>query len=461
MAKPASEITATPLHGLRRGETHPPRYLMHKYWSRKPHNLVQAALAWGCPPGGAVLDLFCGSGVATVEAARTGRRALGIDLNPLAVHVARHTLEPVDEALLVEAFQQLARSCREEVMALYAFPCGCGETATLSHVIWDEFYTQYYHPSQVKYNCPRCGKRGPLHLEPGQRDEARGLGRVVPRLKVRLHESAHQSVETVDQLFTERAQLALEEIYQSIKQLPDARMRDWMRFVFTAALPQASRLVFVIDHRGRSKSHAARYKSELGSWTIPNYWIPKRHFEVNAWNCFEERFRKVLRGKRDTLWQSLAGSGEFRCGDAAEICGTLPEKSFDMLFADPPYGGAVPYLGLSLMWAAWTEQAGALDFAREITIPAGDPQVGLERFRRQLVESFRAARRVLKPGAPVVVTFNQKRPQVWQALDEAMLEAGYQANGRHHVPAARQSAKSLLVPEGSMQGDVWLTYHAG
>lgn len=431
---------------------------MHKYWSRKAHNLVRDALVWGCPPGGRVLDLFCGSGVATVEAALSGRHGVGIDLNPLAIHIARHTLEPVDPALLRAAFDRVSRACRDDVLSLYAFPCACGSTATLSHVIWDEFYTQYYHPSQVKYNCPRCGKRGPLHLEPGRRDEARGLGRVIPRLKVSLHASAHQSVATVDELFTERAQLALEEIYQSISELPDRVMRDWMRFVFTAALPQASRLVFVIDHRGRSRSAPVKRKAELGSWTIPNYWIPKRHFEVNAWQCFEQRFRKVLRGKADLPAERISGSGRFVCGDAAEACRALPEQSFDMLFADPPYGGAVPYLGLSLMWAVWTEEAESLNFAREITMPMSNGKTGLARFRAQLVEAFAAARRVLKPGAAVVVTFNQKRADVWQALESALEEAGYRAEGRHHVPGARQSAKSLLVPEGSMQGDVWMRY---
>jgi len=41
------------------------------------------------PPGGLVLDPFCGSGTVLVEAAVTGRRAVGIDANPLAVELTR------------------------------------------------------------------------------------------------------------------------------------------------------------------------------------------------------------------------------------------------------------------------------------------------------------------------------------------------------------------------------------
>jgi SAM-dependent methyltransferase len=41
------------------------------------------------PPGGLVLDPFCGSGTVLVEAVVTGRRAVGIDANPLAIELTR------------------------------------------------------------------------------------------------------------------------------------------------------------------------------------------------------------------------------------------------------------------------------------------------------------------------------------------------------------------------------------
>jgi DNA modification methylase len=47
-----------------------------------------------CPPGGTVLDPFCGSGTTLVAAAESGRRFLGIDINPDAVRISRDRLEP-------------------------------------------------------------------------------------------------------------------------------------------------------------------------------------------------------------------------------------------------------------------------------------------------------------------------------------------------------------------------------
>jgi DNA modification methylase len=45
-------------------------------------------------PGGRLLDPFCGSGTVLVEARRLGRHAFGLDLNPLAVRLARCKLRP-------------------------------------------------------------------------------------------------------------------------------------------------------------------------------------------------------------------------------------------------------------------------------------------------------------------------------------------------------------------------------
>ena len=47
-----------------------------------PDELVDRCLAIGCPPGGAVLDPFSGSGTTMRVAVQTGRDAIGIELNP-------------------------------------------------------------------------------------------------------------------------------------------------------------------------------------------------------------------------------------------------------------------------------------------------------------------------------------------------------------------------------------------
>lgn len=60
----------------------------HSYPARLHPALARRLVTELCPPAGAVLDPFCGSGTVLVEARLAGRRALGVDLNPLAVQLA-------------------------------------------------------------------------------------------------------------------------------------------------------------------------------------------------------------------------------------------------------------------------------------------------------------------------------------------------------------------------------------
>jgi SAM-dependent methyltransferase len=71
-----------------------------------------------CEPGARVLDPFCGSGTLLVEAMAAGRRALGVDLNPLAVRLssfkarlwtARHAQAILEQAHRVAERAQRAR----------------------------------------------------------------------------------------------------------------------------------------------------------------------------------------------------------------------------------------------------------------------------------------------------------------------------------------------------------------
>jgi DNA modification methylase len=57
-----------------------------------PEELVERCLAIGCPPGGAVLDPFAGSGTTLRVALRTRRPATGIDLSPACCEFMVKTL---------------------------------------------------------------------------------------------------------------------------------------------------------------------------------------------------------------------------------------------------------------------------------------------------------------------------------------------------------------------------------
>jgi len=62
------------------------------YDTQKPEKLIERLLEASCPPGGTVVDLFCGSGTTAAVAERTGRKWITSDLGKPSVMVTRKRL---------------------------------------------------------------------------------------------------------------------------------------------------------------------------------------------------------------------------------------------------------------------------------------------------------------------------------------------------------------------------------
>ena len=65
---------------------------IHKYWSRKPWNLMEYEIRKNSLEGEVVLDPFCGSGSVGLESVLKGRNFIGYDLNPFAIKLCESTL---------------------------------------------------------------------------------------------------------------------------------------------------------------------------------------------------------------------------------------------------------------------------------------------------------------------------------------------------------------------------------
>lgn len=88
----------------------------HSYPARLHPEIASRLITALTPPRGLVADPFCGSGTVLVEARRLGRRALGLDLNPLAVRLTRFKTRPLgagDRAELLLAAERVADHAEE------------------------------------------------------------------------------------------------------------------------------------------------------------------------------------------------------------------------------------------------------------------------------------------------------------------------------------------------------------
>jgi SAM-dependent methyltransferase len=76
-------------------ETQSLTHSIHRYSGKFIPQIAARAIGLLTSPGEYVVDPYAGSGTTLLEAAQLGRRALGIDLSPLAVLIARTKVTPV------------------------------------------------------------------------------------------------------------------------------------------------------------------------------------------------------------------------------------------------------------------------------------------------------------------------------------------------------------------------------
>ncbi|MEW6209188.1 MAG: DNA methyltransferase [Acidobacteriota bacterium] len=437
-----------------RPETYKGRYAMHKYWSKKPYNLVARYIEHNSRSGDIVLDPFCGSGVTVIEGVRLERRAIGIDINPIAILSTAMGLEHVDTKAVRRCFDRLRKEVAEEIDKLYRAQCPrCKDPGAIAtHTIWEDG-----QPKEMWVECKACKTSKGIKAV-SEKNEAMIEAQASSPFWYPTDEliennriNAKRGVRVCD-LFTPRALYGLSLIMDRIRRVEDEKVRSVLEFCFSAALPQTSKMVFVIRRRGKASGQERNGRPEVGSWVI-GYWMPREHFEIHVWRCFENRFRRVLKGKEEinrvmpSRVQSCVSFDELRKSQQGYLVskGTatnlpIPSESIDYIFTDPPHGNRIPYLELSLIWNAWL----GLDFEWESEIVVSEAKSrgkGAKDYQDRLETAFREMWRVLKPKRLLSVAFNSLDDDTWLSLLTALLEAGFEIV---EIAPLEYSARSVI-----------------
>jgi len=453
---------------------HTPMYLMHKWWARKPHNVVAEYIRNYSRENEIVLDPFCGSGVTAIEAVKLRRKAIAIDLDPMATFITRITIMPVDLAETQKTFDEIRNRVEKKIRAFYETSCPkCSKKAIIICSIWE---TGKERPKQIRLFCSFCNKR--FRKNPDEKD-IRLLDHIerekIPYWNpssVRLYYPNNmpfmkkEKSETVSDLFTKRNMLAMSILYDSIDSLPDGVNKQMMKFRFTSMAHLASKLTPVRPTRPFSSF-----------WPVHSYWVPPTFMESNVWLLFESAIsgrQGLLAGKSDSNSQITyfkeAGKFDDLENDAnvwiltqsALDLSNIPENSVDYCFTDPPYGGSIQYFELSLLWASWLSGKNQdpnfkIDFDHEITINE-QQEKDFDYYHKMLKASFEQVYRVLKQGRWLTVTFHNTDIKIYNSIIKAVVLAGFDPEKIIYQPPARPSAKMLLQPYGSAVGDYYIRF---
>jgi adenine-specific DNA methylase len=428
-------LTPTAIHdalvGLR-PQTWPPRHRVHKYWGRKPANVVTAYIDQFSRAGDSVLDPFAGSGVTVVEADRLGRRGIGFDANPLAARLGRALLAPPPRAAFEAASQAVVEALHPEVLEWFSTRCAsCGEPTPVRSIAHDGDDL-----TELRYRCDRCGHAG-TDL-PGDRDRALSEARVdVPPSTPdddiyygwQMRKLRRAGLTRWSELFTPRSLRLAGLLRARILEVSDPRVREWLLITLTAALAQCTRMIADSSGAGGGPS-----------WKINCYWLPSRWQELNPLVYFGNRVRKSLAAIDDlgARGPHVEPHSSYERCDSRQL--PLADASVDYIFTDPPYGGeGVQYGELSMLWCLWLDEPHHLH--EEI---AFNPvrELSQEDYAGGLAAVFEQCHRVLRPDRWMTVTFANKDPVVFQSLLDACAGAGF-----HHEITLSMGRSAPAVTE--------------
>jgi hypothetical protein len=471
-------------------ETHSREYLIHKYWSRKPANVVRALIERYTRPGDVVVDPFCGSGVTLIEADKLGRRAVGIDVNPIAALLTRVSITPIDGALLRRHWRGLLEAWLPWCRRAYPLIDGCSiqhcvhTTMLVCERCGERCRADHCPKKGSRYRCPGCGAalRTSIAHAAGtivtavQLDDGMLLSN--PALVTAQTEAAARSYcpravrcrfdvpllpnrrilayagMSTATLFTPRNFSLLARFADLIRDADVTEsIRDALVVVLTSAVASCSRLIAYRDNMSGGGP----------AWTVPGFWVPPVHLERNPQIHLVARFRKMERGLADLSRRTGPKNASVYLDDAAvrleqlHAAGTRAQY----IFADPPYGDSVPFLEFCQIWNCWNcwDRRANINLDREVVVSDRvDPPSGWEEYGERLESVLHQCSEILDDDGYLTLTFNNLELRAWQALLRGVQAARLWCDHVVYQVPAVVSAKARFAPNSSYLGDVYATF---
>lgn len=464
-------------------KTHTAEYSMHKYWARKPHNVLSYFISQIVPEKGEVLDPFCGSGVVLHEARKLGMNAQGFDVNPVANLITSVLIDPPNAKQFEKIVSEVLDDLEEEIAPFYK--------------IGDSMIKYAVHATVVK--CPECGK-----IVPFTEAVVKGRSKKCPDCQTELRFNLENLVDTqierifiedskeaidnsevinaqkalsdkevisstgeynysfetnrrilafegmkTSDLFTPRNYSVLCHIADVFNEIDDVEIRKAALLLLTASVAQCSRL---IPNRNDLSTGGP-------AWSVPGFWVPAEHLETNPIVHVRARYKKFVKALKEINAGKYANNASVDKKDA--IVGMQEYrhngKQADLIFFDPPYGDSVPYLEFSAIWNSFLKDFPSAD--SDISVSDRKPKnESWEDYNKQMKEVLGEISQTLSSNGKLLITFNNNDIKAWEALLN-----GLQANHlvceyvTYQIPAVI-SAKAQFSLEGSYISDIYSVY---
>ncbi|WP_394753199.1 DNA methyltransferase [Crenothrix sp.] len=405
------------------------RYEMHKYWGKKPSSNLGALVRAYSSEGDTVLDPFSGYGVFCCEAFILKRNVISNDLNPIANFL---NTQLFDRGVNLKKVEKHWITIKSEFSS---FVNGWfewdveGRKILLISVLRNKDDL----PIKAKYKIEGERKAREIEIEKADADEylKYETSQIIhdwhpDNLLIENSRISAQRGMTVASLFTKRTLSCHARLLHLIENHSDGKERELLKLAFTANLANCSKLVPPINSRGDMAP---------GAW-MTGFYTGETYIENNVLIYFENRLNKAIKGKNE-YFQCFPGESDLFADEEGGCPPTyritqddvkslsIKSESVDYVFADPPYGEAVPYFEQSVIWNSWLKLQP--DYENEIVI--SDSKMRNKRnsnYEFDINLAFSEIRRVLKNNKYFSLTYHSLSGYEWRAITNACVKNGFE-----------------------------------